>query len=191
MAAVKVIGSKIRRAIRALFDSRRRSDEVKAKAMVRVLFVCMGNICRSPVAEGVFRRMLEGAGLVEKVYVDSAGTHSYHTGAPPDNRSQATALRRGVDLRGLRARKVTVADFAEFDYVLAMDRDNFEHLLALCGEPELRRRIQLFMDYAPDLPEREVPDPYYGGPNGFERVMDLIEEAAEGLLARIRERYRI
>lgn len=159
--------------------------------MVKVLFVCMGNICRSPVAEGVFQRMLEGAGLVGKVYVDSAGTHSYHIGAPPDPRSQATALRRGVDLRNLRARQVTVADFAEFDYVLAMDSDNLTGLLALCQTPELRSRAQLFMDYAPELPEREVPDPYYGGANGFERVMDLIEVAAEGLLVNIRQRYRI
>jgi len=159
--------------------------------MVRVLFVCMGNICRSPLAEGVFRRMLEGTGLTDKIYVDSAGTHSYHIGAPPDTRSQATAMRRGIDLRGIRARQVTVADFTEFDYVLAMDRDNFEHLLGLCREPELRRRVQLFLDYAPDLPEREVPDPYYGGPSGFERVMDLVEEAAQGLLIGIRERYRI
>ncbi len=176
---------------RPLLKSRRkRLEEAKAKAMIRVLFVCMGNICRSPVAEGVFRRMLEGVGLTGKIYVDSAGTHSYHTGAPPDTRSQATAMRRGVDLRDIRARKVTVADFADFDYVLAMDRDNLQHLLALCEEPELRRRVQLFMDYAPDLPEREVPDPYYGGPHGFERVMDLIEEAAEGLLRNIRQHYR-
>lgn len=159
--------------------------------MVRVLFVCMGNICRSPVAEGVFRRMLEGAGLDNKIYVDLAGTHSYHVGAPPDARSQTTALRRGIDLRGIRSRKVTVADFAEFDYVLAMDRDNLEHLLALRQDFELRCRIQLFMDYAPNLPEREVPDPYYGGPNGFERVMDLIETAAEGLLVSIRDDYQI
>ena len=177
-------------AVRAVFDSPRRMDEAKAKAMVRVLFICMGNICRSPVAEGVFRRMLEGAGLSNKVYVDSAGTHSYHIGAPPDTRSQVTALRRGIDLRGLRARQVTVTDFAEFDYLLAMDRDNFEHLLALCQDAELRRRIQLLMDFAPDLPEREVPDPYYGGPTGFDRVMDLIEEASEGLLVHLRERYR-
>ncbi len=159
--------------------------------MVKVLFVCMGNICRSPVAEGVFRRMLESVGLGDKVYVDSAGTHSYHVGAPPDPRSQATASRRGIDLRALRSRKVTVADFSQFDYVLAMDRDNLEQLLGYCQEPELRGRIQLFMDYAPDLPEREVPDPYYGGPNGFERVMDLIETAAEGLLIDIRQRYRL
>lgn len=143
------------------------------------------------MAEGAFRRMLEGVGLTEKVYVDSAGTHSYHIGAPPDTRSQATAQRRGVDLRGLRARRVTLADFAEFDYVLAMDRDNYENLLELCQDAELRQRIQLFLDFAPDLPEREVPDPYYGGPTGFERVMDLVEEAAQGLLIDIRERYRL
>lgn len=159
--------------------------------MVRVLFVCMGNICRSPMAEGVFRRMLESAGLSDKVYVDSAGTHSYHIGAPPDSRSQATARRRGVELRGLRARQVVVNDFVEFEHVLAMDRDNLEHLLALCPDAALRTRVQLFMDFAPDLPEREVPDPYYGGAGGFERVMDLVEEAAQGLLVHIRERYRI
>lgn len=158
--------------------------------MVKVLFVCMGNICRSPMAEGVFRRMLEEAGLVERIYVDSAGTHSYHIGAPPDTRSQATALRRGVDLRNIRARQVEVTDFAEFDYVLAMDRDNFASLLAVCRDLERRQCIQLFMDFAPDLPEREVPDPYYGGPNGFERVMDLIERASQGLLTHIRERHR-
>jgi protein-tyrosine phosphatase len=178
-------------AVRAAFSKSRHLDEAKAKAMVRVLFVCMGNICRSPMAEGVFRRMLEGVGLSEKIYVDSAGTHSYHIGAPPDTRGQATALRRGVDLRSLRARQVSVEDLAEFDYVLAMDRDNFEHLLTLGQDLELRGRIQLFLDFAPDLPEREVPDPYYGGSGGFERVMDLVEEAAQGLLIEIRERYRI
>lgn len=158
--------------------------------MVKVLFVCMGNICRSPMAEGAFRRLLEHVDLAEKVYVDSAGTHSYHIGSPPDTRSQATALGRGVDLRHLRARQVTAADLVEFDYVLAMDRDNFDHLLALGKERELRR-VRLFLDFAPDLPEREVPDPYYGGSGGFERVMDLVEEAAQGLLIDIRERYRI
>ena len=159
--------------------------------MVKVLFVCMGNICRSPMAEGMFRRLLKSAGLAEQVYVDSAGTHSYHIGAPPDTRSQATALRRGVELGTLRARQVTADDLVEFDYVLAMDRDNFEHLQVLCPNPELQRRVQLFLDFAPDLPEREVPDPYYGGSGGFERVMDLVEEAAQGLLIQIRERYRI
>ncbi|MDG4548868.1 MAG: low molecular weight phosphotyrosine protein phosphatase [Candidatus Contendobacter sp.] len=159
--------------------------------MVKVLFVCMGNICRSPMAEGAFRRLLERVELAEHVFVDSAGTHSYHIGSPPDPRSQATALSRGVSLRHLRARQVTTADLVEFDYVLAMDRDNFDHLLALGKEPEARRRIRLFLDFAPNLPEREVPDPYYGGSGGFERVMDLVEEAARGLLIDIRERYRI
>ena len=159
--------------------------------MVKIIFVCMGNICRSPMAEGVFQHLLDSAGLTEAIYVDSAGTHSYHIGAPPDTRSQATALRRGVDLRRLRARQVIAADLAEFDYVLAMDRDNFAHLLQLCPTAELRGRIRLFLDFAPGLPEQEVPDPYYGGPTGFERVMDLIEEAAQGLLAEVRQRYRI
>ncbi len=159
--------------------------------MVSVLFVCMGNICRSPMAEGAFRRMLESVGLAEAVYVDSAGTHSYHIGAPPDMRSQATAARRGVDLRSLRARQVTEADFAAFDYVLAMDQDNLKHMLGLCRDAALRSRIQLFLDFAPETPEREVPDPYYGGAGGFERVMDLVEAAAQGLLAHMRERHRI
>ncbi|MCP5197885.1 MAG: low molecular weight phosphotyrosine protein phosphatase [Gammaproteobacteria bacterium] len=175
--------------IRQPFLATSRYHPLKEKASVKVLFVCMGNICRSPMAEGAFRRMLEGVGLTEKIYVDSAGTHSYHIGAAPDARSQATAQRRGVDLRGLRARQVTVTDFAEFDYVLAMDQDNFKHLLELCQNAELRRRIQLFLNFAPDLPEREVPDPYYGGPTGFERVMDLVEAAAQGLLMHIRERH--
>ena len=167
------------------------TKKTRTEAEIRVLFICMGNICRSPVAEGVFRRMLEGVGLSEKIHVDSAGTHAYRIGAPPDTRSQATALRRGVDLRHLRARRVTVADFAEFDYLLAMDRDNFEDLLELCQDPALRHRVRLFLDFAPHLPEQEVPDPYYGGPGGFDRVMDLIEEAAQGLLLHIREEHRL
>jgi protein-tyrosine phosphatase len=159
--------------------------------MVKVLFVCMGNICRSPMAEGAFRRLLENAGLTEKIHADSAGTHSYHIGAPPDQRGQATALRRGANLQDLRARQVTEADFAAFDYMLAMDRDNLEHLSVLSPSPELRSRVQLFLNFAPHLPEREVPDPYYGGVGGFERVMDLVEAAAQGLLDHIREHHRI
>ena len=159
--------------------------------MVKVLMVCMGNICRSPMAEGAFRRLLEEAGLTDQVYVDSAGTHAYyHPDSPPDHRGQATALRRGVDLSGIRARLVTVADFAEFDHVLAMDRENFADLQATCRDAELRRRIQLFLDFAPDQPVREVPDPYYGGPDGFERVMDLIEAAAQGFLVHLRKHHR-
>lgn len=159
--------------------------------MIKVLFVCMGNICRSPLAEGVFRHLLQQADLTEKIQVDSAGTHSYHIGAPPDPRSQATALRRGVDLRYLRARRVTADDLRTFDYVLAMDQDNHQELLALCENPELQSRIQLFLEFAPELPEQEVADPYYGGASGFERTMDLIEVAARGLLQEIRQRHQI
>ncbi|MEZ5582340.1 MAG: low molecular weight protein-tyrosine-phosphatase [Candidatus Competibacteraceae bacterium] len=155
------------------------------------MFVCMGNICRSPVAEGLFRHLLKNAGLTDVVYVDSAGTHSYHEGAAPDERSQATALRRGVDLSALRARRVASEDFERFDQLLAMDRANYQDLLNLCPRPELHGKIRLFMDYAPDRSEREVPDPYYGGLGGFERVMDLVEEAAEGLLLQLRERHRL
>ena len=159
--------------------------------MVKVLMVCMGNICRSPMAEGVLRRLLEDADLSDQVYVDSAGTHAdYHPHSPPDHRSQATALRRGVDLSGIRARRVTTADFTEFDHVLAMDRQNFTDLQATCRNAELRQRIELFLDFAPDQSVREVPDPYYGGPDGFERVMDLIEAAAQGFLVHLCEQHR-
>ncbi|PIE83615.1 MAG: phosphotyrosine protein phosphatase [Candidatus Contendobacter odensis] len=159
--------------------------------MLKVLFVCMGNICRSPVAEGVFQRMLEEADLSRKIAVDSAGTHSYHIGSQPDTRSQSTARLRDIDLSNLRARQIDKADFSEFDYILAMDRSNLEHLLFLCQDSSLQRRIRLLMDFAPDLPEREVPDPYYGGANGFDRVMDMIEVAAQGLLKHIREQHGI
>ena len=158
--------------------------------MVRILMVCTGNICRSPMAKGVFQQMLEEAALADQVSVDSAGTHAYHLGSPPDERSRMAALRRGVDLSGIRARRIVTEDFESFDYVLAMDRDNYQTLQAYCGSPENRHKIQMLMEYAPDLPDREVLDPYYGGVNGFERVMDLIEEASRGLLAHLRERYR-
>ncbi len=152
---------------------------------MRVLMVCMGNICRSPMAEGVFRSMLQEASLLERVYVESAGTHSYHVGLEPDVRSQQAALRRGVDISGLRARQVTAEDLDSFDLLLAMDRSNYRHLLGLCSRPEHRGKIKLFMEYAPQLSDREIPDPYYGGPGGFERVLDLVEEASRGLLAQI------
>ena len=152
--------------------------------MIRVLFVCMGNICRSPTAEGVFRDLLRQAGLAQQVRTDSAGTHAYHIGEPPDRRTQAAALRRGVDLSDLRARKVTRSDFEHFDYVLAMDVQNHASLRELCP-PERADRLRLFLEFA-DGPVREVPDPYYGGARGFEQVLDLVEEGARGLLAHIR-----
>jgi protein-tyrosine phosphatase len=174
-----------------LHFTQNRPSEMPANVLTKILFVCMGNICRSPMAEGAFRRMLEDVGLADKIYIDSAGTHSYHEGSTPDMRGQAVAQSRGVDLKAIRARRIVDADFATFDYLLAMDRDNYEYLLTLCRQPEHREKIQLFLDYAPGLAEREVPDPYYGGLSGFERVMDLVEEGAEGLLLHIRERFRI
>jgi protein-tyrosine phosphatase len=158
--------------------------------MVKVLFVCLGNICRSPTAEGVFRKLVEQEGLLDEIQIDSAGTHAYHVGEPPDSRAQQTAARRGIDLSQLRGRKATPRDLEEFDYVLAMDNENFHNLKAI-AEPQHVNRIRLFLDYAPDLGIREVPDPYYGGPDGFDRVLDMIEEAALGLLAEIRQHHRL
>lgn len=155
---------------------------------VRVLFVCMGNICRSPTAQGVFRKLVEEAGLIEQIEIDSAGTHAYHIGEPPDPRAQQTAQRRGIDLSDLRARRAVSADFTRFDYILAMDQDNYHALSALCPQGQ-ERRLSLLLDYAAQARTREVPDPYYGGPSGFEAVFDLVEEAARGLLADIQRRH--
>jgi protein-tyrosine phosphatase len=157
--------------------------------MVRVLFVCLGNICRSPTAQGVFAKMVGDEGLGEAVVVDSAGTHAYHIGERPDPRAQKAALKRAIDLSALRARRVVPEDFEEFDYVVAMDRGNFEHLQSMCP-PAAQHKLHLFLNFAPELNLDEVPDPYYGGPAGFERVIDLIEDASRGLIAHIRERHR-
>jgi protein-tyrosine phosphatase len=151
----------------------------------RVLFVCMGNICRSPTAEGVFRKLLADRAPELDVQIDSAGTHGYHTGAAPDPRACRAAERRGFDLKSLRARRVTEEDFAHFELVLAMDEQNREFLLEVCP-PEYRSRIRLFLEFAPHLERREVPDPYYGGSTGFEQVLDLVEEAAAGLIEHLR-----
>jgi protein-tyrosine phosphatase len=150
-----------------------------------VLFVCMGNICRSPTAEGVFRHLLEQQGMTEQVLTDSAGTHDYHIGAPPDLRAQAAAARRGYDLSMLRARQVTPADFERFDYVLAMDEANLGELLPLCPDAS-RDRLRLLLEFAEEVERRDVPDPYYGGEQGFEDVLDLVENATRGLLAHIK-----
>jgi protein-tyrosine phosphatase len=147
-----------------------------------VLFVCLGNICRSPTAEGVFRHLLgvEAPGLA--VEVDSAGTADYHIGEPPDLRSQRAAARRGIDLSGLRARQIVPADFARFDLILAMDRGNLRDLEAMRPQNS-RARLQLFLEYAPDLRRLEVPDPYYRDASVFEEVLDLSAAASRGLLA--------
>jgi protein-tyrosine phosphatase len=152
--------------------------------VVAVLFVCMGNICRSPTAEGVFRALVAGRGLGGRIAADSAGTHAWHVGDPPDPRTCAAARRRGLDLSGLRARQATADDFRRFDYVLAMDRRNQAALEAL-RRPGSPARLGLFLDFAPRLGRREMPDPYYGGPDGFELVLDLAAEAAAGLLNHI------
>jgi protein-tyrosine phosphatase len=149
----------------------------------------MGNICRSPTAEGVFRRLVAERAPGVEIEVDSAGTHDYHVGDPPDPRSIAAAARRGVDLRQLRARSVRDEDFERFDLIIAMDRLNRETLLERSPAP-FRERIRLFMEFAGDQDVEDVPDPYYGGAPGFERVLDLAEEAAAGLLEEVLERAR-
>jgi protein-tyrosine phosphatase len=147
----------------------------------RVLFICMGNICRSPTAEGVLRHMVAERGLATAIEIDSAGTHAYHVGSPPDPRAQAHAAKRGYDLSRLKARRVREADFAVFDHVLAMDDENMAAIDRVCP-PEHRGKVNLLMRFARRHAVKEVPDPYYGGPNGFEVVLDYIEDACEGLL---------
>ena len=150
-----------------------------------VLFVCMGNICRSPTAEGVFRHHVTEAGLDAQIRTDSAGTHAYHTGEPADRRAHAAAARRGFSLEGIRARRVTDEDFEHFDYILAMDELNLVTLKDRAPD-ELSGKVRLFLEFAESLHENEVPDPYYGGSSGFERVLDLVEEASQGLLETLR-----
>lgn len=156
------------------------------KFKVKILFVCMGNICRSPTAEAVFRARVEEAGLAQHILIDSAGTHDYHIGNPPDARTQRAAIKRGYDMSMLRGRQVETADFSRFDYVLAMDHANLSILNSLCPQ-DSHGRLGLLLEHAKQHKEREVPDPYYGGADGFERVLDMIEDAAEGLLGHIRK----
>ncbi|AKU20705.1 low molecular weight phosphotyrosine protein phosphatase [Massilia sp. MB5] len=148
-----------------------------------ILFVCMGNICRSPTAEGVLRQRAAAAGLA--LHIDSAGTHAYHVGEAPDARSARHAAQRGYDLTQQRARQVSADDFERFDLLLAMDRDNLELLQRACP-PELRHKLGLFMQYARNHRVLEVPDPYYGGVQGFDQVLDYIEDAADGLIRDLR-----
>lgn len=148
---------------------------------IKVLFVCMGNICRSPTAEGVFAKLLKEQNLEEYFVIDSAGTHAYHVGEPPDLRAQHAALERDIELTHLRARKVIMGDFEDFDFLLAMDDENYAALMDACPE-EYKDKISYLLDYAPQLDAREVPDPYFGGKYGFERVLDMIEAASAGFL---------
>lgn len=151
----------------------------------RVLFVCMGNICRSPTAHGVFEARVRDAGLDDRVQVDSAGTHAYHVGEPPDHRSQAHALRRGIDLSAQRARQLAARDFDTFDLVLVMDKDNLALASQLCP-PQHAKKLRRFAEFFQRHDSPVVPDPYMGGAAGFEHVLDLVEDGSEGLLAHVR-----
>lgn len=153
---------------------------------VSVLFVCLGNICRSPSAEGVFRKVVEDAGLAGKVRIDSCGTGHWHVGKAPDKRAQAAAAKRGIDISGLKARQIEESDLTEFDYVVVMDRQNLAEVQGIWSDTG-GTRPELFLSYGKSA-HKEVPDPYYGGEQGFETVLDLIQEASEGLLARLREK---
>jgi protein-tyrosine phosphatase len=155
---------------------------------MRILFVCMGNICRSPTAEGVMRRLLRDAGLEDTIEIDSAGTGGWHAGEPPDARATEAARLRGVRLEGA-ARQVTAADFEDFDLIVAMDRANLRELLALAPDEEAAEKVRLLREFDPasaDAGDLDVPDPYYGGERGFERVLDLVEAACRGLLGELR-----
>lgn len=150
----------------------------------RVLFVCLGNICRSPTAEGIFRKTVEARGLHRAFEIDSAGTGDWHIGAPPDHRARHAAARRGIDLSGLRARQANADDMAVFDYIIAMDHANYASLRRLAGA-RYRHKVHLFLDLSPGIDRDEVPDPYYGGEQGFDQALDLIEQASNDLLDHI------
>jgi protein-tyrosine phosphatase len=157
---------------------------------LRILFVCLGNICRSPTAEGVLRTLAAREAPELRLEVDSAGTADFHVGEPPDPRTQAAGLRRGYDLAALRARVIEPADFGHFDLILAMDEDNLR-VLRRRAPAHVHERLRLLLEFAPDADSRDVPDPYYGGPNGFEEVLDLVEAATRGLLTHLRQRVRV
>ena len=156
----------------------------------QLLFVCLGNICRSPSAENIMNHLIEQAGLSESIICDSAGTGGYHIGAPPDRRMTAAALRRGIKLKG-RARQFQKSDFEEFDLILAMDRENYRDILYLDPAGKYREKVRLMCDFAKHHSEREVPDPYYGGQEGFDQVIDLLLDACDGLLQHVVKTYKL
>ncbi len=159
------------------------------ESAMKVLFVCMGNICRSPTAEGVFRKLARESGLSGELEIDSAGTHGYHAGLPPDSRAVEHAARRGIDLSALRAREVVPGDFTQFDYVIAMDASNVASLKEFCPA-HLAGKIELLLSYAGDGEPRDVPDPYQGKAKDFERVLDLVEQGCQGLINHLIEQRR-
>jgi len=159
------------------------------KKQIKVLFVCMGNICRSPTAHGVFQAMVDEQGLGDRILVDSAGTHSYHIGSPPDIRSQDTARSHGIDLSGLQARRFESDDYRDFDFLLAMDYSNLSNMSSLKTDGA-RARLELMLDYSEKYTQKEVPDPYYGD-GGFDLVFDMISDASAGLLRHIKRQYSL
>ncbi|WP_353180028.1 low molecular weight protein-tyrosine-phosphatase [Salinisphaera sp. T5B8] len=160
------------------------------RSPTRVMFVCLGNICRSPTAHGVFRQKVAQAGLADRIEIASSGTGDWHIGKPPDARAARAARARRVDIDDLRAQQVTAQDLADFDYVLAMDADNLASLQTLYrATPQARAEVDLFMRFSNDYRNQSVPDPYFGGDRGFELVLDMIEDASAGLLADIRRRW--
>jgi protein-tyrosine phosphatase len=152
-----------------------------------VLFCCMGNICRSPMAEGLFRDLAEKSGFADRIFVDSAGTHAHFLNVPPDPRAQKAMLARGIDISGKRSRRIAMSDFDRFDPILVMDGENFDALQFICRGSD-RRKIAYLLDFAPQLKTRDVPDPYHGDERAFEQVSQMIEVAAAGLFAHFRER---
>ncbi len=162
---------------------------MKNKDKMAVLFVCMGNICRSPTAHGVFQAMVDEQGLGDRILVDSAGTHSYHIGSSPDIRSQDTAWSHGIDLSGLQARRFESDDYRDFDFLLAMDYSNLSNMSSLKTDGA-RARLELMLDYSEKYTQKEVPDPYYGD-GGFELVFDMISDASAGLLRHIKQQYSL
>ena len=158
---------------------------------MRILFVCMGNICRSPTAEGVMRRLVEDAGLADRVEIESAGTGGWHAGEPPDRRATQAARRRGITLEGA-ARQIRPADFHDFDLLIALDRANLRELLAVAPDEEAAEKVRLLREFDPRASgELDVPDPYYGGDRGFETVLDMVEAACRGLLDELRAADRV
>lgn len=155
--------------------------------MTKVLFVCMGNICRSPSAEGVFRHMVNDAGLSDVVSVDSAGTHAFHLGEAPDARAVSAARKRGYDMTQREARQVTQEDYREFDLILGMDWENLSAMQQQCPKA-YQHKLMLLMRFANDFEEATVPEPYYGGPEGFGKVLDYLEDACQGVLELVRKR---
>jgi len=164
-------------------------DGEERRRLVRVLFVCMGNICRSPLAEGLFRKVVQDRGLADRIEVDSAGTGSWHVGEPPDRRMQETALRHGVDLSDQAARQFEAEDLDAFDHIFVMDRDNLNDVLYLDRDERSGGKVRLFREFDPEPDDFQVPDPYYGGDGGFENVYSIVERTANVLLDRLVEEF--